>query len=81
MAPPTPQRGEGVPSPAGRRPNWQMYHDLGAALMRGLPGHCSYDEIAAEFGMSKQMAYHETATALGKLAYRLRRQIADWREA
>jgi len=61
------------------KPSWQLYHDLGAALMLKIPAHRSFEEIGAVLGITKQMAWHETAVALGKLAFRLRRQIPDWK--
>ncbi len=58
---------------------WQVYHDLGVELMNtGLPTYQTLDEIGQYLGITKQMAYHETAVALGKLAYRMREQTPDW---
>ena len=59
---------------------WQVYHDLGVELMNSgtLHTHATLDEIGEYLGITKQMAYHEVAVALGKLAYRLRETVPDW---
>lgn len=62
-------------------PSWQTYHSLGAPLMTVIPPHHSLNEIAKRFGISKQMAYHECAVALGKIAYQMRQQTPDWKES
>ncbi len=68
---------------AGRkmRPSWQTYHALGAPLMKVLPPHQSLNEIGRTFGISKQMAYHECAVALGKIVFKMRQQIPDWKQS
>lgn len=54
------------------RPTWAVYHQLGEELSKQLNPNCTYEEIGASLGISKQKAYHEAMVALGKLAYQLR---------
>ena len=61
------------------RPTWNTYYDLGVKLMPLVPAHRSLEECGRAFGITKQNAYTEVAVALGKLAYRLREAVPDWR--
>jgi len=54
------------------RPSWEVYHRLGEQVSKDLEPNCTYEEIGASMGTSKQKAYHETMVALGKLVYALR---------
>jgi hypothetical protein len=62
------------------KPTWDTYYELGTRLMPLIPAHRSLEECGREFGISKQNAYTEVAIALGKVAYRLRRAVPDWKE-
>lgn len=60
-----------------KRPSFNEYHRLGETVSRELEGHCSFREIGAAIGISKQRAWHIGMVALGKVAYQLREQYKE----
>ncbi|GFO67908.1 hypothetical protein GMLC_14870 [Geomonas limicola] len=55
------------------KPTWLVYLKMGQELSRHLDTNCTYEEIGACLGVSKQAARAETLVALGKLAYQLKK--------
>lgn len=52
----------------GKAPSWSMRYRLGVLLNRDMDPTCTLEQIAAEFGITKQNAYTETVLALGNFA-------------
>lgn len=63
-----------------RERTWSELHALGVLLSQDLETYATLDEVAAEFGSTKQRMYHETMVALGKLGYGLRARLVDVRK-
>lgn len=61
------------------KPNWHTFHSIGVRLQNDcvLPTHATLEEVGRHFGVSKQMAYHEVACTLGKVAFRLRKALEE----
>jgi hypothetical protein len=62
-------------------PTWSVCHGIGVELNREIEPECSLRELAAELGITPQMAYHESNVALGKLAWHFWRRVGRPGEA
>ena len=58
-------------------PTWSQRYRLGVALNRELEGSRTYEEIAAELGITKQNAYTEVVLALGAFAFAWRARFGN----
>ena len=64
---------------AKRKYSWMERYRLGVELNRGVGGACTFEEIAAELGITKQNAYTEVVLALGTFALLWREQFGSER--
>jgi hypothetical protein len=49
---------------------------LGVQFQKELPRYCTLSEVARVFGLTRQNAYTASMIALGKLIYRLRKELS-----
>lgn len=57
------------------RPTSKVYLKLGEQYGRDLDAIYTFDQMALYFGTTRQLIYYETYVALGKLVYRLQREL------
>lgn len=58
-----------------RAPSKTQLYQLGVQINPHMSHYCTFEELAAELGTTKQLAYHEAMRALGKLAWMLRDRL------
>ena len=58
-----------------RKPGFTECYRLGVTLSKELDPVCTYEQIAAAIGVTKQNAYTEVVLALGKLGFMLRQRL------
>jgi len=58
-----------------RQPSYTELYRLGAEMNKFMEPVFTFEEIAAELGISKQRANYESIVALGTLAWRLRERL------